>query len=178
MLRRLAAGVTLVAALALAGCTPPEPTESTTPVATPSPTTTTGVAIDAFAAAEQFNELVDQSFATNQVPSAELAALATPEVVDRIELEVSTFAEQSLRTEGTSVLEGREAVEATGDDALALLTCLDTSGVTTFGPDGPVQPGGVPRQPWLFEFNVSDGAPIITYAGPPPEPRSIPGCGS
>ena len=169
MLARLGSGLALaaVAALALVGCSPPEPV-ATTPAAEPtvepsaSSTAEEQLLADATEVAEEFVTYVDEGFATGTLPAEQISDTATPELIEQLEAEIEAFASQGLRTTGASRIDTPSLVNASpplnDGDTFLLLTCFDTSAVTTFDADDQPVSGGVERQPRMFEFEFAGGA--------------------
>ncbi|MGM1029328.1 MAG: hypothetical protein ACQEWM_05565 [Actinomycetota bacterium] len=189
MLRRLASGAALVAAaVLLAGCTPPEPVE-TTPAPTPGPSSSTSPSVDpeerlverSFQVSTELLDLVDQGFRDGSLPEEDLRRIATDELIAMINTDLAQFQEQGLQVSGSSDLDSPSLVshESSGDGsgALVLATCWDTSGTRTVGPDGEVVSGGVTRQPRLFEIQYSTTEMRVTRTGPPSDSAEVPGCG-
>lgn len=192
MFRRLASAAALVAtaALVLVGCTPPEPTETTPapsptqpsdPTDTPSPSRSDAELLDdAFAVATRFNRLVDEGFSDGVLPTEDLAAVASPDLIDVLQADLDQFTSRGLRLEGDSSLDtpslvSREAA-STQTGKVILATCMDTSNASTIDASGEVVSGGVERQPRLFELEYNAASMTVTATGPPQEPLDLPGC--
>jgi len=140
MLRRLAAGVALVVALALAGCTPPEPTESTTPVATPSSESPSDedLLVEARTAWDAYRDRLDDFGADPSTATREgLLEVATPEVADALLVNFEDAAERRLHTEGTRETTAFEVSDfSSGPASLQVSVCVDLSGERYIGDEG------------------------------------------
>ncbi|GAA1422996.1 hypothetical protein [Agrococcus citreus] len=188
MLRRLASGAALaaVAAVVLAGCTPPEPVE-TTPVPTPTVSATASgnseeeLLARSFEVSVQLLALVDRGFREGSLPSDDLREIASAELIAMIDADLAEFQQQGLQVSGSSGLDSPSLISNDPDDdgggALVLATCWDTSGTRTTGPDGEVVSGGVTRQPRLFEIQYSASDMLVTRTGPPAQDLELPACG-
>lgn len=188
MFRRLASAAALVAtaALVLVGCTLPEPTE-TTPAPSPAPSASPSsgesdeqLLARAFNIASELLDLVDQGFRDGSLPTNDLRQVATDELIAMIQADLTEFQEQGLRVSGSSQLDSPSLVlhdpVSEGVGSLVLMTCWDTSGTSTVGPDGESVSGGVTRQPRLFEMQYSTSDMLVTRTGPPSDPVELPGC--
>lgn len=189
MLRRLARGAALVAAasMALAGCTPPEPTETTpaaTSMRTPEPSASPEAVLleRAVVVARTFLSLADEAFASGTVPVDGLATVAGQELIDQLQVEVAEFAEQGFKVSGASQLDTASIVQIDRppppSGQFVVLACVDTSGVVTVDSNGQRVTGNVTRQPRVFAFDYRPGTMVITATTPPSDNQELAGCGS
>lgn len=157
MLRRLAAGAALVAALALAGCTQPGPEETTTPAAS-QPQTSAPLSEDALRAAARaaWDAYRDRLVAYGANPSSAsrdgLLEVATPAVADALLANFEDAAERRLHTEGTRETTAFEVSNYSPAPAsLQVRVCVDLTGERYIGdegvdltpPDRPAQRGSI-----------------------------------
>ena len=136
----------------------------------------------ATAVAEEFVASVDEGFGTGTLPAEQIAGIATPELIEQLESEIEAFASQGLRTTGASRIDTPSIVDVSlpldDGDAFLLLTCFDTSAVTTLDADDQPVSGGVERQPRMFEFEFAGGALRVAHSAPPEDDTELAGCGS
>ncbi|RWR20399.1 hypothetical protein D8Y24_09870 [Agrococcus lahaulensis] len=187
MLARLGSGLALaaVAALALVGCSPPEPVATTPaaePTVEPSVSTEEQLLADSIETVEAFLRLTDQAFASGELPTEELSSVASDELIEQLRVEVDQFAMQNLDVEGFSQLDTASLVEVENpmpeSGEVLLLGCVDTSGVTTTDADGERVTGGVTRQPRVFSIAFEPNSMLVTGTTPPSEDPELPGCNS
>ncbi|MGY3127681.1 hypothetical protein ACVWW9_001180 [Agrococcus sp. UYP33] len=138
MLRRLAAGVALVAALALAGCTPPEPTESTTPVATP--TSDAELVMEATQAFADFYSDVDEQFGRGSASGPGLEEHATPAFAAEFAAQIQATLDRGEVSRGVLEVTALEITERS-QSGLTAHMCTSAENVRTTQANGDVRQG-------------------------------------
>lgn len=168
MLARLGSGLALaaVAALALVGCSPPEPV-ATTPAAEPTvePTLSDEEALrQAQATFDSFYQAVDAQFAAGQASPEALQEDATPELADSFASEIAAFLAEGEVSRGVLEITAIELEERTAD-RISTLMCTDASGIETTDAQGNVKPAGG-LVAWSMELVRDDGRLLIDTLDP------------
>lgn len=138
-LGRLGSGVALttLAALALAGCTPPEPTEEE-------------LLAEARASFDGFNRAIDEVNSAGSVTAADLSEHATTEVADVWAADIQASLDEGFVSHGVPSVTD-VALTASSDSGIAAEICADGRAIETTRPDGSVIR---PERPvaWSAEF--------------------------
>jgi hypothetical protein len=122
MLRRLAAGVALVAALALAGCTPPEPTDEE-------------VVAEATEIITEFYAVVDSQFASGAASARDFEGIAEQMFAAEYSQDVQELIDDGYVSRGVPEISAVALVEREAS-GLVLSFCADGTAIRTTGPDG------------------------------------------
>ena len=161
MLRRLAAGVTLVVALALAGCTPPEPTLTDEQ--------RIAQASDTF---EGFYAVVDEQFAAGQASPAAFSQFATPELGSQWANDIQAALNAGTSSRGVLELTNVELRQRSVTGFTAAL-CTDGSGIEGTDATGtPIPPSGLLA--WDAAFtDADDGSRVLLDQLEPSEDSAV-----
>lgn len=138
LLRRAAAPIALLAAVALAGCTPSEPQPTHTVVPTDEPLFASEE--EALAAAEEvysaYVGAINEALASGGEEVIDLETVASPEVADVQREGFEQYRSGGLRAVGAITVDSFSLQGDWRAESLAFYVCRDVSNVNVFDPDG------------------------------------------